>query len=214
MTGLRSTIIIVAALAGSTGAPAGAHAVDRPYLAVGAEIGAPRGFVEMCGRDTTFCTPKAGGGRAAPDERFDLLRKVNRFVNTRVAQRTDERNYGQAELWRRSGVGRGASGDCEDIAIEKRHELVGAGFPPDSLYFAVVYERQIGLHAVLVARARDGDFVLDSRSPHVDRWDRTAYTFVAVQSTREPMRWFAPSRGPAEVMAGLSRRAGGDHATG
>jgi predicted transglutaminase-like cysteine proteinase len=136
-----------------------------------------------------------------------MLRRVNEFVNARVAQKTDQQVYGRDEVWQRSGVGRRAAGDCEDIAIEKRYQLIASGFPPAQLYFAVVYERQVGLHAVLVARVGDGDYVLDSRSPYVKRWDRTSYTFVSIQSRTEPMQWHALSAESLRVAQQVDRSA-------
>lgn len=122
-------------------------------------------------------------------EKTKLLSKINRFVNARVRQDTDRRAFGTEELWRRSGIGPAAVGDCEDIAIEKRAELIGEGFPPERLSFAVVYSMQAGLHTVLVARTDDGDYVLDSRSPYVRRWNETPYTWLSIQSRDDAMIW-------------------------
>ncbi|WP_420143860.1 transglutaminase-like cysteine peptidase [Sphingobium sp.] len=121
-----------------------------------------------------------------------LIKTINGFVNRRVAQRTDWENYSRGELWRRSGVGKGAQGDCEDIAIEKRHQLIAQKFPADRLAFAVVYQPQVGLHTILVARLPDGDYVLDSLSPYVDRWDKTHYSWLSLQDFQIPGQWHAP----------------------
>ncbi|WP_343525569.1 transglutaminase-like cysteine peptidase [Sphingomonas sp.] len=123
-----------------------------------------------------------------------LLKKVNRHVNGRVRQRSDAEIYGVGELWRRSGVGDGAVGDCEDVAIEKRAELVAAGFPSDRLAFAVVYSRASGLHTVLIARTEKEDVVLDGRSPYVTGWSQVDYSWISVQSMNDPMLWYAPRR--------------------
>lgn len=120
-----------------------------------------------------------------------LLKRVTRYVNARVQQRTDAQIYGQDELWRRSGVGIAAMGDCEDIAIEKRAELTEAGFPGDRLSFAIVYSQQAGLHTVLVARMADGDMVLDSRNGFLMPWYKAAYSWISVQSMVDPKVWYA-----------------------
>jgi predicted transglutaminase-like cysteine proteinase len=114
---------------------------------------------------------------------------VNSWVNGHVVQRTDIENYHVDELWRRSGIERGATGDCEDIAIEKRYQLVDAGFSPERLSFAVVYQRSTGFHTVLIARTTRGDHVLDSRSGFVTIWNKTPYSWISVQSTQDPMVW-------------------------
>ncbi|MDY0957281.1 transglutaminase-like cysteine peptidase [Sphingomonas sp. CFBP8993] len=123
-----------------------------------------------------------------------LLKQVNHHVNSRVRQRTDAEIYGVGELWRRSGDGKGAVGDCEDLAIEKRAELIDGGFPPDRLAFAVVYSRASGLHTVLVARTDVEDVVLDGRSPYVVGWTKAPYSWLSVQSMHDPMLWYAPDR--------------------
>jgi predicted transglutaminase-like cysteine proteinase len=209
--------------------PASAQPSDLPFLPMGRETEAPRGFVDMCRSDATFCGPVGGAGDAAlrtaavaPAEvgppapppsalsstrdgperimagdqtqartEMTLLNRVNRLVNGRVRQRTDMEIFGQPELWRRSGVERGAQGDCEDLAIEKRYELTDAGFDPHRLYFAVVYAPRIGLHTVLVARLTSGDMVLDSRTPYVTHWQEADYSWVSIQSMNDPMRWHA-----------------------
>lgn len=122
-----------------------------------------------------------------------LLRRVNHFVNGRVRQRHDREVYGVGELWRRSGVGTGAVGDCEDIAIEKRLELIAAGFPADRLAFAIVYRRDIGLHTVLVARTERADMVLDSLTPYLLKWTDAGYSWISFQSMQDAGRWFAPA---------------------
>lgn len=123
-----------------------------------------------------------------------LLKQVNHHVNSRVRQRTDTEIFGVGELWRRSGDGNGAVGDCEDLAIEKRAELIDGGFPPDRLAFAVVYSRASGLHTVLVARTDVEDVVLDGRSPYVVGWTKAPYSWLSVQSMNDPMLWYAPNR--------------------
>lgn len=141
---------------------------------------------------TVQATPARGD-----DAGLDLLKKVNRRVNGAVVQRRDDQIFGQGELWRRSGVGPGATGDCEDIAIEKRLQLVAEGFPADRLAFAVVYSREVGLHTILVARTAQGDKVLDSADPYVSDWAKARYSWISVQSMDDPARWYAPgSRAP------------------
>lgn len=118
-----------------------------------------------------------------------LLNRINRYVNSRVQQHTDWQIFGRDEVWARSGVGRNAVGDCEDIAIEKRYELVAEGFPANRLAFAVVYSRASGLHTVLVARTERTDVVLDSRSPYVRTWSEADYSWISVQSMDDPGVW-------------------------
>ena len=129
------------------------------------------------------------GHRLPISTRLRMLESVDRYVNGNVRQATDMEVYGVEEYWNRSGVGRGARGDCEDIAIEKRLELIDQGYPPSDLVYAVVYRRDIGLHAVLVAHTELGDLVLDSLSSQIVLWNHAPYTWVKRQSVDDPSVW-------------------------
>lgn len=140
--------------------------------------------------DVTVTAPARGPAPAEPDRNADkLLDSVNKLVNGRVRQRPDMQIYATAEHWTRSGVGNGAQGDCEDLAIEKRYQLIAQGFDSKRLSFAVVYSRQTKLHTVLIARTADGDMVLDSDTPWIRRVDQTDYSWISVQSPENGMRW-------------------------
>ncbi|BBD99713.1 hypothetical protein SAMIE_1032140 [Sphingobium amiense] len=141
--------------------------------------------------------PALSAGNVQAD--IALLRKVNAVVNTYVRQIADIYTAGVAERWNRPGIGRNAAGDCEDLAIEKRMELVEAGFDPSRLAFAVVYKRNYGMHIVLIARTAKGDVVLDSLSPHVLRWDETKYSWLRIQSMDDPNRWHRVGPAPLPV---------------
>ena len=118
-----------------------------------------------------------------------LLGRVNARVNARVYQQSDLATYGVPELWRPSGVASGAVGDCEDLALEKRVELLASHFPPERLFLAVVWRRDVGLHTVLVARLDGGDVVLDSRVDFIERWDRAGYSWVSLEMPGQPREW-------------------------
>ncbi|WP_422632294.1 transglutaminase-like cysteine peptidase [Sphingobium sp.] len=118
-----------------------------------------------------------------------MVRAINKQVNRQVVRVSDSVSKGVDEEWDRPGkIGR-PPGDCEDFAIEKRMRLIDAGFPPDRMFFAVVYKARFGLHTVLVTRLNDGDYVLDSATPDVVRWSKTPYVWLRAQSPQDPMRW-------------------------
>jgi predicted transglutaminase-like cysteine proteinase len=222
-TGIHWRALVGSALLANTALLA-PHAQARTYapLRLGAEVSAPRGFVELCARDSAYCSsrpttavdtgdqklvtaalanasrgePGADGAGQAPSisvghdgtgalpsqkTQLRLLKRINAYVNRHVRQRSDLDVYGLVEYWNRSGTGRAAEGDCEDIAIEKRAALVERGFPAAQLRFAVVYSTASGLHTVLIAATEDGDFVLDSRSAKFRRWNATPYRWLAAQ---------------------------------
>lgn len=121
-----------------------------------------------------------------------LLRQINVRVNRIVRQATDLAIYGREEVWHASGAYDGAAGDCEDMALEKQAELITAGFPKSRLSLAVVYAPAVGLHTVLVARTRDGDQVLDSRTPYLRPWYKSGYTWLSVQAFAGSKAWRQP----------------------
>jgi predicted transglutaminase-like cysteine proteinase len=191
----RTTIIgIGMALATLTAGAASARSRGFQQLAMmeGIAVDPPRGYITMCREDLPLCSALgASGADRIQDEnaRVRLLHQINRFVNQHVRQESDEQTVGEPDVWRRPGVDRSAAGDCEDLAIEKRLELIAAGFPAKDLYFAIGLARGYGMHAVLVARTGQGDLVLDSLSPQVRLWSETPYIWVSRQAPGEPDRW-------------------------
>lgn len=132
-----------------------------------------------------------GGNDAA------MIRAINKQVNRQVVRVSDSVSKGMDEEWDRPGTHGRPPGDCEDFAIEKRMRLLDAGFPADRMFFAVVYKARFGLHTVLVARLKDGDYVLDSATPDVVRWSNTPYTWLRAQSPNDPMLWTRISASPS-----------------
>lgn len=197
-TGVASALTLCAA-------PAFAHALASEMIE-GDATDAPVGYVDLCRRDAHLCQQLAGApSRPTPDgapldarNRMAMLKQVNHYVNANVTQRADN---GSRDRWDRSGTGRDAVGDCEDLAIEKRVRLIEAGFPADNLYFAVGYQHAAGLHLVLVARTERGDYVLDSRTPYLNLWVNAPYVWIMRQATGQSNVWRsalpASSSGPA-----------------
>jgi predicted transglutaminase-like cysteine proteinase len=182
-------LVALAALAAPL--PASAAAIDS-FLTPQQPIAAPNGFVAMCSAQPDSCTDVRVEVTAAPKRWETLLRRINRRVNRHVRQVSDETRFAQHDLWQASGIGRGAEGDCEDIALEKRKLLVDAGVPADRLFLALAYGRGgVGLHLVLIARTDRGDVVLDSRSSTITPWSNAPYTWIAMQSANRPGAWFS-----------------------
>jgi predicted transglutaminase-like cysteine proteinase len=218
---IRSVAILIGLFAAG-GTPAAARSWQPPFLTFGDAADAPVGFLEMCGRDRDACggpaAPLADAGSGAristaairdvPDgtlapatsealpaatpDPLPLIRAINRRVNRAVRQRPDSVNFGVDELWRPTGSGPGATGDCEDIALEKRAQLIAAGLDEAGLFLAVVY-RRVGLHTVLVARTATGDVVLDSLTGRVRPWARSGYSWLRLQVPGNPLIWTRPA---------------------
>jgi predicted transglutaminase-like cysteine proteinase len=122
-----------------------------------------------------------------------LIAQVNTHVNRHVKQVDDMRSYGRPDVWRPAGTQPGATGDCEDLALEKRRELIASGFPAARLFMAIAFRQDVGLHAVLIARLEDGDRVLDSHDTFVRPVARTGYAWLSLQQPGTPDRWFYPA---------------------
>lgn len=120
---------------------------------------------------------------------------INTEVNRHVFQFSDRATTGLTEFWDRPRHinRRQLAGDCEDIAIEKRMELVAAGFPPERLTYAVVFDPPFGLHAVLLVRLAQGDMVLDSHNNWMIPWSETRYGWVRIQAWGNPLEWHLPN---------------------
>ena len=131
-------------------------------------------------------------------ERMKMLSKVNRSVNGAVRAISDQALYGVDELWNRPGVAKGASGDCEDFAIEKREQLIEQGYPARDLFFAVAFRADLGMHAVLVAHTETGDYVLDNRTPYVTPWNQVPYIWVKRQSREDSQLWSLVDEAPRQ----------------
>ena len=209
------TLAILTAGLGPTGCatnPIRPLAAISPVMAVGDRVEAPAGFIALCKREPASCVAhhaSVGMPQVGASEMLPLLRKVNKMVNGGVRQMRDEAVFGVPEYWHRSGVGFGASGDCEDLAIEKRERLLAAGIPADRLYYAIAYRRGIGLHAVLIAATPKGEIVLDSRTPYLHLWNDVPYAWVSRQSASDPLQWSmvvdqpASRRAPAMQLASV-----------
>jgi predicted transglutaminase-like cysteine proteinase len=127
-----------------------------------------------------------GGGVRLTLPRWLELVDINRGVNRAIVP---ERNLeGLAgERWLVSPK----SGDCNDYAVTKRHELIKRGWPSRALLLAEVVTTWGEHHLVLVIRTKEGDFVADSLHPQVRQWSVTPYRWVRVQSPQNPMFWAA-----------------------
>lgn len=171
----------------------GPHPIRMPS---GEKAEPPRGLTAMCDSQPDQCASlervqARGDDLRSPDEKgkVKLLNAVNRQVNGGVRQVEDIRAFGQGEIWRRSGAGKGALGDCEDIALEKMYRLALQGFPSGDLFLAVGYSRDAGLHTVLIGRTSAGDLVLDNRTPYLEQWNRTSYSWIIHQEPGSLKTW-------------------------
>jgi len=117
-------------------------------------------------------------------ERLADLMEVNNKVNRGI--KPERNRLGLAgEKWLISP----AYGDCNDYAVTKRHELLERGWPSRTLLLAEVVVPSGEHHLVVVARTKQGDFVLDNLSSKIRPWNQPLYRWVRIQSAANPKYW-------------------------
>ena len=174
-------------LAGSLAAPAAAQSLEAAQPAARRLVAAPPGFLDSCTRYPWFCVNRTSGARPIGQAALlELATRINRRVNFSVSQLSDPENYGVADYWTLPANG---NGDCEDFVLQKYKLLLDAGVDSRDLSIAVVLDRQGDNHAVLVLRHVTGDLVLDSLASGIRPWNRTGYTFLAMQSGGDKTQW-------------------------
>lgn len=149
---------------------------------------APIGWTQFCGANASECEVEA----LAP-ERITLTRaswaiisRINKTVNDTIEQVEDLDHFGVVEFWTYPVDGKG---DCEDLVLLKRRQLIEAGMPRQALLITVVRDEQGAGHAVLTVRTDRGDYVLDNKTDKILGWRSTGYSFVKRQSQENPSVW-------------------------
>ena len=136
----------------------------------------PYGFVQFCKDYPSECSQKTTRPlRAVGDVAVNELDVVNRGVNKVMTPITDKEKYGVEEYWTFA-----SDGDCEDYVVLKRNELIRRGWPASALLITVVIDENNDGHAVLLARTKQGDFVLDNKTDDLRHWNETGYAMVMV----------------------------------
>ena len=80
-------------------------------------------------------------------------------------------------------------GDCEDLVLLKRRDLIDKGWPTGALLITVVRQPNGDGHAVLTVLTDRGDLVLDNLEPRVLVWSDTDYEYVKRQSEFDSGQW-------------------------
>ena len=149
----------------------------------------PMAFTRFCLAYAEECKPQRrmifrGSRVKMTDERWATLRAVNRDVNASIRfERNDEGVHG--EKW----VINPLTGDCNDYAVSKRHELLVRGWSTRSLLLSEVVTTWGEHHLVLVVRTSHGDLVLDNLTGSIVSWSKKAYQWVRIQTPANPKYW-------------------------
>lgn len=191
-------IIAVAAtllISGSVTAPAAvfsfshvlkAH-IDR--IAFEMPVMGPFAYTHFCVRYADDCRVRGNSIRGPrrvklTDARWKDLVEVNRIVNGTIAPKHYVNDV-SFDTWRVAPE----SGDCNDYAVTKRHELLAKGWPSRALLLSEVVTAWGEHHLVLLIRTERQDFVLDNLNANIKVWSKAPYRWVRTQSPTEPALW-------------------------
>ncbi len=169
-------------------APVAAVDFSHPaFIQASALTSIPIGAAEFCSARPVECAPvgKLVEAVALDQESWDLLVSVNAQANNAIVPITDRDLYNVEEFWTYPN----GYGDCEDIALAKRRDLIAAGWPASTLLMTVVRQANGEGHAVLLVRTDRGDFVLDNQHGTIALWRDTPYLFLKRQSQANPAQW-------------------------
>lgn len=137
---------------------------------------APAPYLEFCEKNDAACVLTGATIIEWSADLHMLLRETNERVNGSIKFVPDMENSGLEEVW---DFPRHGKGDCEDFALEKRRQLVGAGLPSASMTCAIAFHQvQLFPHAVLLVETTAGTFVLDNLHDGVLCWDALPYFYT------------------------------------
>jgi predicted transglutaminase-like cysteine proteinase len=150
------------------------------------------GAVEYCERFKKRCALHSAPSTFAEANDFSLveLQQVQQEINFAITPISDKKNYGVEEYWAIADK----KGDCEDIALRKRDELMKQGWPEGNLLMTVVRDEKNEGHAVLTVVTDNGDYILDNKSEKImtlEQMIRRGYTLVMRQSRSDPKVWYS-----------------------
>jgi predicted transglutaminase-like cysteine proteinase len=207
-----STILSLVICAGSLLA-VGAEARNRSPLDLDAATPiveaaptlAPFQHVRFCLRYPSDCKSDAREDERIDltADKFELLNQVNHSINAVIIPVSKGYGADLGDGWTIAPV----SGDCNDYAVTKRHELLTHGWPAKALRLSVVKTTSGIGHLVLLVATTKGDLVLDNLTAAIRPWQDTDYRWLKIQSATDARFWNevkAPA--PAVVVSDLKVR--------
>lgn len=163
-------------------------AAEQRFLLVSGITTPPWGWTDFCKHKPEGCRPHERISQVIPWTRENMitLAWVNAEVNKSIYPMADEVQWGVIDRWAYPING---FGDCEDYVLEKRRKLIAMGFPASALPITIVKELDGGVHAVLMVRTDDGEYIADNQQEGLLRWNETPYSYVKRQSADDPNLW-------------------------
>ena len=141
-------------------------------------------------------------------ETSDLLKRVNHSVNISIIPSLKSYGRNLEDGWTIAPN----TGDCNDYAVTKRHELLENGLPSKALRLSVVKTASGIGHLVLVVVTTKGDIVMDNLTEVIRPWQSTDYHWLKIQSATDSKFWYeikAPAVGPSVSLADRKVRVAG-----
>src|ERR1700731_2210768 len=149
---------------------------------------APFQHVRFCLRYPSDCksNPAENDHIDLDAETSELLKRVNHSVNLSIIPTV--KNYGPnlGDGWTIAPD----TGDCNDYAVTKRHQLLESGLPSKALRLSVVKTASGIGHLVLVIVTTKGDIVMDNLTEAISPWQSTDYHWLKIQSAADARFWY------------------------
>src|SRR5882762_368171 len=163
---------------------------------------APFQHVRFCLRYPSDCKSNPGENDHIDldAETFELLKRVNHSVNLSIIPTVKDYGTNLGNGWTIAPD----TGDCNDYAVTKRHELLESGLPSKALRLSVVKTASGIGHLVLVVVTSKGNIVLDNLTEMIRPWQSTDYHWLKIQSASDSKFWHeikAPAVGPSVSQA-------------
>ncbi len=156
-------------------------------MPLGMQTSIPIGHYEFCKAFPIECSFRTSKPQVIELTKslWKTLLSINNEVNHAINPKADSEVYGKDEVWTFPQ----GSGDCEDFVLEKRRQLITAGWPASALLITVARKPDDEGHAVLTVRTTTGDFILDNLTGKVLRWDSVIYHFVKRIDAKNSKLW-------------------------
>ncbi len=163
---------------------------------------APFQHVRFCLRYPSDCksNPAENDHIDLDAETSELLKRVNHSVNLSIIPTVKDYGPNLGDGWTIAPD----TGDCNDYAVTKRHQLLESGLPSKALRLSVVKTASGIGHLVLVVVTTKGDVVMDNLTEVIRPWQSTDYHWLKIQSATDSKFWYevkAPAVGPSVSQA-------------
>jgi predicted transglutaminase-like cysteine proteinase len=134
-----------------------------------------------------------------------LLDRVNREVNLSIIPKVKSYGRDLEDSWTIAPD----TGDCNDYAVTKRHNLIESGLPSSALRLSVIKTASGIGHLVLIVATTNGDLVMDNLTVAIRPWQTTDYQWLKIQSASDPRFWNeikSPGSSPSLAQVGRKLR--------